>query len=297
MAGGGVEISLALVSALLFAVGSVLQQKAGLDAPSAGANSSLLLRMARRPQWLAGVASDALGFVAQAAALGIGRIAVVQPLLLASVVFALPLGVWLGGQRVRGRDVAAAALVVAALIGLITIAKPSGGLREAPLGGWLLAAGVSAVVCVPLGLMGRHGSKPRRAAMLGAAAGVLFALSAALTKAVVDELHAGILHLLGSWEPYALAAVGYVSMTLYQLALNTGELPPAIATSGALDPIGSIVLGIALFHETLHATGLQTIATIVALGVALVGMTVLARSEAQPRAGGSSASPAEPMID
>jgi hypothetical protein len=66
-----VEIGLALVSAVLFALGSVLQQKAGLDAPSAGASSSLLLRMARRPVWLAGIASDGLGFVAHAAALGI----------------------------------------------------------------------------------------------------------------------------------------------------------------------------------------------------------------------------------
>ena len=66
------EIVLALTSALLFALGNVLQQKAGLDASSAGASSGLLLRMARRPVWLAGIASDGLGFVAQAAALGIG---------------------------------------------------------------------------------------------------------------------------------------------------------------------------------------------------------------------------------
>lgn len=276
------EIGLALVSALLFAVGSVLQQKAGLDAPSAGAKSSLLLRMARRPGWLAGIASDGLGFVAQAAALGIGRLAVVQPLLLASVVFALPLGAWLSGQQVRRHEVAAAALVVVALTGFVTIANPSGGRREAPLTGWLIVAAVCALVCVALGLLGRHGPKPRRAAMLGAAAGVLFAFTAALTKAVVDELHAGILHVIGSWELYALAAVGYASMTFNQLALNTGELAPTIATSGALDPIASIVLGITLFHETLRATGLQTIATIVALIFAVTGMTILARSEAQP---------------
>ena len=275
-------VGLALVSALLFALGSVLQQKAGLHAPSAGASSSLLLRMARRPVWLAGIASDGLGFVAQAAALGVGRLAVVQPLLVTSVVFALPLGVRLSGQHARRGDVAAAGLVVIALAGFLTIANPSGGRSEAPLTGWLIVAIVCAVVCVPLVVLGRQGPKPRRAAMLGAATGVLFALTAALTKAVVDELQFGILHVIGSWELYALVAVGYASMTLYQLALNTGALAATIASSGALDPITSVVLGLTLFHESLRVTAFQALGTIVALTVALLGMAVLARSEAQP---------------
>jgi drug/metabolite transporter (DMT)-like permease len=277
-----VEVGLALVSALLFALGTVLQQKAGLDAPSAGASSSLLLRMARRPVWLAGIASDGLGFVAQAAALGIGRLAVVQPLLVASVVFALPLGVRLTGQQARRGDVAAAALVVIALAGFLTIANPSGGRKEAPLTDWLIVAIVATVVCAPLTLLGRRGPKPRRAAMLGVATGILFALTAALTKAAVDQLHIGILHVVGSWELYALAAVGYASMTLNQLALNTGALAATIATSVALDTIASVVLGLTLFRESLHATTFQVVGTIVALTVALLAMAVLARSEAQP---------------
>jgi drug/metabolite transporter (DMT)-like permease len=277
-----VEIGLALVSALLFALGSVLQQRAGLDAPSAGAKSSLLLRMARRPEWLAGIASDTFAFLAQAAALSTGRIAVVQPLLLASVVFALPLGVWLSGQELRRQEVAAAVLVVVALIVFVSVSNPAGGRREAPLVGWMIAITVCLLACVPLGLLGRRGPKPRRAATLAAAAGVLFALTAALLKAVMGELDHGIVHVLASWEVYALLAIGYVSMTFNQLALNTGELAPTIATSGALDPVISVVLGIVLFHETLRANGLQTFASVVALAVALSGMTMLARAEAQP---------------
>ncbi|MGO9752714.1 MAG: DMT family transporter [Solirubrobacteraceae bacterium] len=274
------EIVLALTSALLFALGSVLQQKAGFSEPSVGASSRLLLRMARRPVWLAGVASDLLGFLAQAAALGVGSLAVVQPLLVAGVVFALPLGVKLGGQHVHRADVAAAALVVVALIGFLTISRPSGGRSEAPLTEWLIVAVACTAVCVPLTLLGHRGPAARRAALLGSATGVLFALSAALTKAVVDELHGGIPHVVGSWELYALAGVGYASMTLNQLALNTGALAAAISTSATLDPVASVVLGLALFHESLHATSLQAIGTLAALGVALLGMTVLARSQA-----------------
>lgn len=291
------EIILALASALLFALGSVLQQKAALDEPPVGSSSGLLLRMARRPVWLAGIASDGLGFVAQAAALGTGSLAVVQPLLVTSVVFALPLGVWLTGQQLRRSEVAAAVLVVVALAGFLVIAEPTGGRNEAPLTDWLIAAGACAAVCVPLALLGRQGPPRHRAALLGTATGILFALSAALTKAVVDELHAGIPHLIGSWELYALVAVGYTSMTLNQLALDTGALAAAIATSASLDPITSVVLGLTLFDEVLHASLLQAVGTIAALVLALVGMMILARKQvqiAQPAAQVQTAAPASP---
>ena len=275
------EIVLSLVSALLFALGTVLQQRAGVQAPSAGTNVGLVLRMATRRVWLAGIVLDTLGFVAQAAALGSGRLSVVQPLLIFSVVFALPLGVRLSGQHVQRGEVVAAAVVVAGLVGFLAVASPSGGRNDAPLSEWLIASAIIAVVCAPLVLLGRHGPAPRRAAWLGTAAGILFALTAALTKAAVDELNVGVWHVLSSWEPYALAAVGYTSMTLNQMALNTGALAATIATSTAADPVVSVVLGLVLFDESLHVAGVGAIVSVVALGAALGGMAVLARAEEQ----------------
>ena len=273
------QVVFALISALLFALGTVLQQKAGMDAPASTKSSGLLLRMARQRLWLAGIAFDTVGFIAQAAALRVGQLAVVQPLLVLSVVFALPLGARLSDQRVGSREAAAAALVVLALFGFLAIANPSGGRSEVPLSEWVLAGVACGAVCAPLSVLGRHGPAPRRAALLGAAAGVLFAFSAALTKAVVDELHLGVVHVIASWEPYALAGVGYVSMTLNQLALNTRSLAATIASSTALDPIVSVALGLTLFDEHLHASSLQAAGAFVALAAALVGVTVLARAE------------------
>jgi drug/metabolite transporter (DMT)-like permease len=275
-----VDIVLALVAALLFALGTVLQQRAGMEAPSEGASSGLLLRMARRPVWLAGIAADGLGFLAQAAALGIGRLAVVQPLLVASVVFALPLGARFSGQRIRRVDVAAAALVVAALVAFLLIAEPSGGSDDAPLEEWLVAGAICALACAVLVLLGRRGSPPRRAALLGTATGILFALSAALTKVVVDEFDDGVLQIFVNWHLYALIAVGYASMTLNQLALNTGSLAPAVATSLAFDPIASVVLGVTLLNESLRTTALEGVGLVIALAAALAGMAILARSQA-----------------
>jgi drug/metabolite transporter (DMT)-like permease len=279
-----VDLILALVAALLFALGTVLQQKAGMDQPSEGATAGLLVRMARRPTWLAGIASDILGFFAQAAALGLGRLAVVQPVLVSSVVWALPMGAKLTGQRIKRIDVAGAVLVVGALVAFLTIANPSGGRDDAPFGEWLVAGGICAGLAAVLVALGQRGPAPRRAALLGIATGLLFALSAALTKAVVDELDDGVFHVFATWHLYALAVVGYAAMTLNQLALNTGALAPAVATSMAFDPIVSVVLGVTLLDESLHETPLGAVATVAALAAALIGMALLARSQSRDAA-------------
>jgi hypothetical protein len=129
-------------------------------------------------------------------------------------------------------------------------------------------------------LVGRRLSPAPKAALIGAAAGMLFALSAALTKAVTDRLGEGIGELLIDWRIYALLVIGYVSMTLNQIALGTGALAPAMATALALDPIASVVLGTTLLQESLHESALGVAAIVVALVAALAGMVILARGQA-----------------
>jgi len=279
-----VDIVLALAAALFFAFGTVLQQKAGLEKPAESEGAGLLVQMAKRPVWLAGIAADAIGFVCQAVALAVGRLAVVQPLLVSTVVFALPLGARFTGQRVRRIDVIAALVVVAALVAFLEIADPSGGSDDAPLGEWLITIGLCAAICVPVFLFRKHGSPARRAAALGTATGILFALSAAFTKVVADQFEEGVFEIFVNWHLYALVVVGYASMTFNQLALNTGALAPAVATSLAFDPITSVVLGVTLLDETLHTSPLGIVGTVIALAAALAGMAILARSQSQSQA-------------
>jgi drug/metabolite transporter (DMT)-like permease len=271
------EVVLALAAALMFAIGSVLLQKAGMDEPEGGSSSGLLLRLARRPVWLAGIAADALGYIGQAAALAVGRMAVVQPLLATAMVFALPLGVKITGQRVRGPDIAAAVLVTGALIVFLLLADPSGGRDNAPLRDWLIAGAVIAGVCAALVLAALRLRPALKAAALGTAAGILFAVTAGLTKAVMDQLDDGIGEVFIHWHLYALVAIGYISMTINQLALGTGKLAPALATSLAFDPIASVVLATTLLQEDLHSTTAGWIGTLAALAAALAGMAILAR--------------------
>jgi hypothetical protein len=52
-----------------------------------------------------------------------------------------------------------------------------------------------------------------------------------------------------------------------------------MATQMAFDPITSVLLAVFLLQEKLHETPLGWVATLIALGAALAGMAVLARTQ------------------
>src|SRR3954453_3038100 len=75
--GGGATVVVAVVAALtagcIFAIGSVLQQSAAREAPPEESLSlRLLVDLAHRPKWLAGIGCDVASFGLQALALGFG---------------------------------------------------------------------------------------------------------------------------------------------------------------------------------------------------------------------------------
>jgi drug/metabolite transporter (DMT)-like permease len=279
------EVPLALAAALLFALGTVLEEEVASQASEAEARGAgFLLALARRPRWLAGTAADVLGFVAQAGALAVGRLVVVQPLLATSVVFALPLGAKLGGRRISGREVLAACTVTAGLAGFLVAADPGGGVENPGTTAWIVAIAVCFAVAGALTLTARGRSPTQRATMLGTAAGVLYGLSAALIKATVDVLDEGVLEVFTDWHLYALLGALYASMSLSQAALQTGALAPAVATVTSVDPITSVLLGTLAFQETIHETVAGNVLALAAFAVMLAGLVYLALHRQTPEA-------------
>ena len=275
------DIVLALVAALMFSLGTVLQQREAANVPDDEAmQAGLLLRLARRPVWLAGIAADGIGFLAQAGALAIGRLVVVQPLLATSVVFALPLGAWLEHRRVGRRELTAAFAVTAGVGIFLVVANPTGGVEDASVTAWIVSGAIAAVICAALIVAARGKPAAPKAALLGTAAGILFGLSAGLTKAVVEQLDDGLLQVFEHWHVYALLVVGWASMTLSQASLQTGALAPAVATQMSLDPVTSLLLGTLAFKEEIHDSTAGVILALAGIGLMIVGLAVLARSQA-----------------
>jgi len=248
-------VAFALAAALLFALGSALQRRVAVDGSS-------LLALVRRPPWLVGIAADSAGYAAQAAALAVGRLAVVQPLLVSTLVFALPLE----RRRVRRAEWAAAVAVAAGLALFVTVADPTGGHADAAPAAWAATFAACAAVCV----LCRSG-----AVALGCATGVLFGLSAALTKVVVDRLDDGVLHALLDWHVLALLVVGALSLDRSQASLRVGSLGTALAAQMAFDAITSLLIGVLAFGERLHTSPLALTIALLGLALALAGLVAM----------------------
>ena len=106
---------LALFAAFLFAVAATFQQKGALRLGLSADSLRSFARLVRSYWWLFGTVALFVGYIVQAIALDHGRLAIIQPLLVTTVVFALPLGYFFTHQPVGSREVVGAAIVVAGL--------------------------------------------------------------------------------------------------------------------------------------------------------------------------------------
>jgi drug/metabolite transporter (DMT)-like permease len=274
-----VDVALALAAAFFFALGLVLQEKAASEQPDETVAAGFLVRLARQPIWLLGLAMQGIGFVAQAIALGVGRMVVVQPLLVASIVFALPLGRLIEKRTIERAEWIGAAMVTGGLAVLLVTSKPAAGDDDASLLAWAVIGGGAAGVAVVLFVLAQGRRPEVRAGLLGTASGILFGLGAALTKTAVSLLDDGVGAVFGDWHVYALVGVSIAAFWLEQAALQTGALAVAVATTMAFDPLSSLVFGIGLFDETLHEGLLGYVAAAALLGVTLAGLVILARAK------------------
>jgi uncharacterized membrane protein len=234
-----------------------------------------LVRLVGQRMWLLGTVALFVGYVLQAGALDRGRLAVIQPLLVATVVFALPLGWLLTNQHVGRREVGGAAVIVVGLALFTIYGDPAGGNDNAPNDEWAIAIAILAILCTALLLLGRNGTPSRTAAVYGSVAGILFGLSAALTKPTVELLHEGVGVMLAHWQCYALAVAGVLGFVLQQVSLGTGRLAPSVATVSVCNPIVGVLLGIAIFDERLSRPAWHVVVAVIGLVLALGGAVLI----------------------
>ena len=282
--------ALALMAAFLFAVAATLQQKGALNLDRVSlANPMSLVRLVGQRMWLFGTAALLVGYLLQAAALDRGRLAIIQPLLVTTIVFALPLGWLLTNQRVGRREVGGAVVILLGLGAFAIFGQPAGGNENAPNDEWAIAIVVLGLVCAGLLVYGRNGNPTKVAAVYGTIAGILFGLSAALTKPTVDMLHEGVGVMLSHWQCYALAVAGVLGFVLQQVSLGTGRLAPSVATVSVANPIVGVLLGVVIFDERLSRPAWHVVVAVIALLIALAGAVMISLSsqpgpEPEPRA-------------
>lgn len=285
-----IAVVTAVVSALFLGISAVADQRSTKRVETRGALSPrIILDLVRQPLWVAAVGANIVGFALQVVALSFGSLAVVQPLLVFDLIFAVLISWYLrkrdhiqrpGGPRADLAMFTGVGATAAGVAGFLAIGQPSGGETHASLSVLPpLAIGLVVVVGGSLAVAARNRNLRPLALALGC--GVCYGVAAFTIKLVTSEFH-GPAALFGDWPIYVLAVVGPVGYLLNQDAFQEGTfLAPVQAIITAADPVISIALSVAWLHVRLRSSPAAIAGEIVSLLVMITGIVITARHAPQ----------------
>ena len=273
------SIGFALLGAFSQALTSVLQRLANV---SGGVEKrspwQTTLYLIRQPMWLLGMVSMGGTFVFTALALYFGALATVQPILVTELIFTLALRVLWLHDVIAPRTWGAAGLLCLGLFGFLIAAHPQEGHGHPTASRWVVAVGSRTAMILVLLVLSRWGSPARRAALLGAAAALVWAIDAAFVKSATEVLaHDGWVDLFLHWPVYAVVASGVLGTVLLESAFAVGPLAASQSALLIVDPLASITIGVELFGEQLRSSPLAIAIQVFFLAGMFVGVILLSR--------------------
>lgn len=272
----GIALTAAVGASLVFGISSVAEQRSTKKVRIRRALSpGIVVDLMRQPLWLAAIGGTIIGFVLQVTALRFGPLALVEPVLVVALVFAVLINSAMRG--IWDRPLLASVVICAlGIVGFLVIASPTAGrtsvgfLTVLPLG-----AGLTAAVIGCLAVAKR--SKNLRPLALALACGLCYGVSAFLVKLVISGVGGGLVSLLTNWPIYALAIVGPAGFILNEDAYQQGTLiAPVLAIITACDPVISIAIGNVWLHEKLNGTPAGIAGEVISLILMVAGITAIA---------------------
>lgn len=273
----------AIGAALVFGIASVADQRSTKRVRRRPALSPrIFLDLVRQPLWLASIGGTVIGFALQVLALRFGPLALVEPLLVCDLIFAVLISAFLANRWdpvMIGGVIASAAGVA----GFLVIARPTSGQSSVGFHVVLpLAAGLGVAVAGCLVVARRN--QNLRPLALALACGINYGVAAFLVKLVVSDASGGLSGLLSDWPIYALAVVGPVGFLLNENAFQQGTLiAPVLAIITVCDPLISIALAYLWLNEQLSSTPAGIAGEVVALLLMVTGVVIC--SHRSPQAG------------
>jgi drug/metabolite transporter (DMT)-like permease len=274
-----ITVTFALAAALANAVHLMTQHAASIGASSKHRGWKLVAFLVRQPLWLLGWVAAAGGFAFQAVALHFGQLAIVQPLLVTELVFALMLRRFWVHQQVAKMAWTGAVITCAALAVFLSSAEPHGGHLQPDTADWVSALTFFGGVVVVSAVLARSGTPTRRAALYATAASITWALMATFIKVTTDVLAAsGPLGTLAHWPVYALIATAVLGSVLQQGALHSGPLSVSQPLIVVVDPAVAIALSVWIFDERFTVSIAQKVVAGVSFCAMAFGVILLSRT-------------------
>jgi drug/metabolite transporter (DMT)-like permease len=266
----------AAIASSLFNGGIAVQALDARDAPlDAHLRPSLLVRLARRPRWLAGTALTVLGWPFQVGAFALAPVALVQPALAVGVLVLLVAGKRLLHEPIERRDVLAVAGILAGVAGLALVvpgqhdAQAHGAALALALGGLAAASAVPYVLAL---------ARAELAEVTMLAAGLGYSGGAIASALVERALSGGHLVHAALWGGATLA-FDAVAMLSEMSALGRRpavQVAPAVLVVQTVVPVALAPL---VFHERLPG-GVDGAILVACLALVVVAGAALVRSPA-----------------
>lgn len=272
-------VALALGGALCYAIAAVTQQRCAARLASGAAfDGRLVLRLARTRSWQLSMIAVVAGYGFHAAALSLGRLVIVEPVIPLGLLMALILGARAEGRWLCWSEWTAAIAAVAGLAVFMVAAEPSGGDRTAPASSLGLAAAGAVLAAVVCWLVTARVSAPHRALPLSVGGGIAAGVTDTLTKTVAPLAAVQQFAFLGDARLYLLALAGLLALTLQQNAYRAAGLAASLPAFIVLEPLVGSLLGLTIYHERVGGGGLRITIEVLAVLAAVWGIAKLASS-------------------
>jgi hypothetical protein len=271
-----IPVAAAVGASLAFGVSAVAEQRGTKRVPDRPTLSPRLLTdLARQRLWLVGIAANLAGFALQIVALNFGELALVQPILVCDLIFAVVITAFLWR---RWDPVVFAAVVACAggIAGFLVIGRPSGGRSYVSFPSVLpLAVGLAVVVGGCLAVA--RANPQARSLALALACGIDYGAAAFCVKLLTSNFSGGAADVFTHWPVYGLAVTGPLGFLLNQDAFQQGALiSPVLAIITSCDPLVSVALAHFWLHERLNSSPAGIAGVIVSLLLMVAGVIVLA---------------------
>jgi drug/metabolite transporter (DMT)-like permease len=282
-----VAIFSGLLAAFCAAVGIVVRQRVAQTVPAGeAASGALVTSLVREPSWWAGTLAAVAGYVFQALALAHGSLLLVQPLLVSSLLFALPLSARLCHQHISWAEWGWAALLTAALAVFVLVGQPREGHNRPPIPAWTLALAITVPLVILCIAAARRAIGRRRAMLLAVAVAILLGMLAVLTKICTHRFAVGGWHgLLTIPAPYVLVALAVTVTVTQNAAFHAGALQASVPIMLVGEPVVAVLLGVVVLGEHVAVRGPGAIVLVVAVWAMVAATVALARSQATEQAG------------
>jgi drug/metabolite transporter (DMT)-like permease len=278
-----VSLIAAVVAALCYGVASVMQAVAVREAsnrtiaevhdsagPGTGVDPGLLPRALHQWRFIASVAIDTLGFLAQLVALQRLPLFAVQAIVAANLAVIAVLASMIIGAKLSWREWAAVTGVVAG-VGLLGSSAGAEGAHQAGAD-FKIALIIATAALGVCGLIAARLRDPARTLLLGTIAGLGYGLLGCAARVLNGFAP---LELLKDPAAYAVVAGGIISFVFYATALEGGGVTVATAAVVLAETLPPALIGVIFLGDTTRR-GLAPVA-VIGFVIAVASALMLAR--------------------